>query len=253
MRLHSSRGRHLQNRMIVFGNREVSRAIESGVHFEEIFCTETLWGDLSPSERSCVSNTSAQVFFVEPEVFEKLAYGSRIGVLVGTAERPDTSFASLRGQLVSQKDSSLVLVLQAIEKPGNLGAILRSADACGVDAVLCADPLTDFFHPNVIRSSTGVVFQMPLISGTTLEVQDWLTARDFSVFTAMLENASSFYKADLTGKVALVLGNEAKGLAKSWVGLGYSAVKLPMLGQADSLNVSVTASVMMYEAMRQRS
>lgn len=239
--------------MIVFGNREVSRAIESGVHFEEIFCTETLWDDLFPSERSYVSNSEAQLFFVVPEVFEKLAYGSRTSALIGTAERPDTSFDSLQGQLVSQKDFSLVLVLQAIEKPGNLGAIVRSADACGIDAVLCADPLTDFFHPNVIRSSTGVVFQMPLISGTTLEIQDWLKARDFSVFTAMLKNASSFYEADLTGKVALVLGNEAKGLAESWVGKGYSPVKLPMRGQADSLNVSVTASVMMYEAMRQRS
>ena len=253
IRLHSSRGRQLQNRMIVFGNREVSRAIESGVHFEEVFCTETLWDALSPSEKNCVTNSGVQLFFVVPEVFEKLAYGSRTSTLIGTAKRPDTSFNSLSSQFASQKDFSLVLVLQSIEKPGNLGAIVRSADACGIDAVLCADPLTDFFHPNAIRSSTGVVFQMPLISGTTPEIQDWLSAREFSVFTAMLENASSFYDSDLTGKVALVLGNEAKGLAESWSAKGYSPVKLPMRGQADSLNVSVTASVMMYEAMRQRS
>mgnify|MGYP003774385291 CR=1 FL=1 len=253
IRLHSSRGRQVQNRMIVFGNREVARAIESGIEFEEIFCTETLWDDLDPGIRSCVSKSEAKVFFVVPEVFEKLAYGSRTSTLVGTAERPSTSFDSLGDQLASQKDLSLVLVLQAIEKPGNLGAILRSADACGIDAVLCADPLTDFFHPNVIRSSTGVVFQMPLVSGTTPEIQDWLASQEFGVFTAMLENASCFYEAELTGKVALVLGNEAKGLGENWVDQAYSSVKLPMRGQADSLNVSVTASVMMYEAMRQRS
>lgn len=253
IRLHSSRGRQAQNRIIVFGNREVTRAIESGLQLQEIFCTETLWNSLPSAERSCVSKSDARLSFVVPEVFEKLAYGSRTSALIGTADRPETSFDSPCFQLRTGGGLSLVLVLQSIEKPGNLGAILRSADACGVDAVLCADPLTDFFHPNVIRSSTGVVFQMPLISGTTPEIQDWLAGQGFCVFTAMLENATSFYEAELTGSVALVLGNEATGLGESWMGKNYSAVKLPMRGQADSLNVSVTASVMMYEAMRQRS
>ncbi|MGY8748047.1 MAG: TrmH family RNA methyltransferase [Pirellulales bacterium] len=253
IRLHASRGRQLQKRIIVFGNREVSRAIESGVQFEEIFCTEELWDKLLPMERSHVSNSAAQLFFVVPEVFEKLAYGSRTGNLIGIAARPATSFDSLAAHLSFQGELSIVLVLQSIEKPGNLGAIVRTADACGIDAIICADPLTDFFHPNVIRSSTGVVFQMPLVSGTTPEIQDWLEQQEFKVFTAMLENASNFYQADLTGKVALVLGNEAKGLGKNWTAEQYLPVKLPMQGQADSLNVSVTGSVMMYEAMRQRT
>lgn len=252
IRLHSSRGRQLQNRIIVFGNREVSRAIEAGIRFEEIFCTETLWNDLAPAEQSCVTKSQAKVFFVVPEVLEKLAYGSRTSTLIGTAERPRTSLDTLSEQLAPQKEISLVLVLQSIEKPGNLGAMLRSADACGIDAVLCADPLTDFFHPNAIRSSTGVVFSMPLVSACTPEIQEWLAKQEFGVFTAMLENASCFYETDLTGRVALVLGNEAKGLEENWSGRDYSPVKLPMRGQADSLNVSVTASVMMYEAMRQR-
>lgn len=244
IRLHSSRGRQNQNRMIVFGEREVTRALESGVAFEELFFEESFVPDRLSIP--LIEKNRTGLFSLPTQLFEKIGYGDRADGVVGVAIRPSSSIDQL-----SIPSNSLVVVVEAIEKPGNLGAIVRTADACGVSAVLLADPITDFFHPNSIRSSTGTVFGMPVASGASADVQAWLAQNDLSVYTAMLHGATDFFHTKIENHAAIVLGNEAKGLSDAWNQPEYHPVKLPMCGRADSLNVSVTASVMIYEAKRQ--
>lgn len=229
----------------MFGSREVERAIESRVALDEIFVSSEV-DDAMIANLTRDATDSSQIFRLTPDVYSKLAYGDRTDGVIATGMRPSTRLEDL------SNEASLVLVLQAIEKPGNLGAIVRSADGAGVCAVVLVDSLTDFFHPNSIRASTGAVFSMNLAASSSQAVQTWLADNDFTVHTAMLDNATDFYGADLTGNVAIVLGNEANGLDAQWKCDSFSPVKLPMLGNADSLNVSVTASILVYEAMRQR-
>lgn len=253
IRLHSSRGRQSQGRIIVFGTREVERAIGAGIDFEEIFFADAETDELVGSIAAKTAGTATRLIYLDEDVFAKIAYGDRTDGVVGVAARPKTNLERVDPHPAGVPNSGLVMVVQAIEKPGNIGAIIRTADACGVAAVICADPLTDVFHPNSIRASTGTVFSVPVATGSSEQVQNWLREHEFQVLTARLDNATDFFQSDLTGNIAIVVGNEAKGLDQQWSREGYTAVRLPMLGQADSLNVSVTASVMMYEAMRQRN
>jgi TrmH family RNA methyltransferase len=251
LRLHSSRGRQSLGKIIVFGTREVNRAIGAGVEFDELFFSDAEPEEMLSQFVPRTSGHATRLIRVADDVFAKIAYGDRIDEVIGIATRPATKLDNLK--LPQSEDGcSLVLVVQAIEKPGNIGAIIRTADACGVAAVISADPLTDVFHPNSIRSSTGTVFHLPLATGSSSQVQAWLRENRFRVFVALLDHASDFFQAELTGNVALVLGNEASGLDEQWRQSDFNPVKLPMKGQADSLNVSVTSAVMMYEAMRQR-
>jgi TrmH family RNA methyltransferase len=247
IRLHSSRGRQIQGRIIVFGIREVTRAVQAGVVFDDLFICEAI----SPPDLAALENqtqgSETRLSMLTTDVFSKINYGDRDSGVVGVGPRPNTELNQL-----SLQEPLFVVVAQAIEKPGNLGAIIRTADACAVSCVLLADPVTDSFHPNSIRSSTGTVFGMPTATGSTKEIQNWLQANQCRVLTAVLENAKNCFAADLTGNVAIVVGNEANGLSNEWMNKDYSPVKLPMQGRADSLNVSVTASVMIYEATRQR-
>jgi RNA methyltransferase, TrmH family len=146
----------------------------------------------------------------------------------------------------------LVLVIEALEKPGNLGAVLRSADGAGVDAVIAASPRTDLFNPNAIRASAGTVFSVPLAAASSGDVMAWLRRNGIRVVAARVEAERAYTDADLRGPVAIALGAETDGLTDAWSGDGVEAVNLPMLGMADSLNVSVTAAVLAYEARRQR-
>jgi len=237
LKLHSSRGRKDQNRMIIFGRREFERAAAAKIDFLEVFVRE----DADPEISSLVeSSASAETLIasVSPEVFSKLMFGERSDFVIGIAQRPSTLISELKFS-----NPGFVLVLQAIEKPGN---------ASSAAAVLLADCETDFYHPNSIRASTGAVFSLPLASGTSQEIQEWISANQLRVVTAIVEGSTELFDADLTGNIAIVLGNEARGLDHQWKKEKYQPVRLPMLGVADSLNVSVTASVMMYETVRQQ-
>ena len=257
MRLHSSRGRQKQQRIIVFGYREVERAIKAGIHFEEMMLSPERLDDrrLDIRKSPGVAET-AMIHLAEP-LFEKLSFGDRVDGVIGIAARPETSLSNLSTRIAAEIEqggnkSSIVLVMEAIEKPGNFGAISRSADACGADALLIADPLTDVFHPNSIRSSVATVFSVPLACAGVNEIQNWLAENDYQILVATPEAESSLYNSDLDGRIAFVVGNEARGLGKAWRTQDYRGVKLPMAGIADSLNVSVTASLLMFEAKRQQ-
>lgn len=251
LKLHTSRGRQKQNRIIVFGVREITRAISAGLSFVELFVDAD--GELAqiPTRIDALLNrqlTSQQtkLFSLTGQLFEKLSYGDRSSNLVGIADRPTTTLTNLRAQ-----DRSLLVVLESIEKPGNLGAIARSADGSGAAGLLIADSLTDIFHPNAVRSSMGAVFSVPVACGASAEICQWLAKNGYSILVATPEAESSLYETDLTGRIAIVFGNEARGLSATWRSENLNGVRIPMQGIADSLNVSVTASLMMYEWRRQ--
>lgn len=250
MSLHRSRGRKKQNRIAIFGSREIARALMSGVSAEEIFICESHADPSSVSQIRELITDESVMCSIEEDLFAKVCFGQRHDGLIMTAQRPEQSI-----ELVFEHvpPNALIAVVEAIEKPGNLGAILRSADGAGIDAVLVANPLTDWFHPNAIRSSLGTCFSMPGCVGDSTPIRERLLSQGYRIVVADLAGAKDFYELELTGKTALVLGNEAQGVSDVWRGTSVQAAKLPMLGIADSLNVSASAAVMFYEARRQRS
>ena len=149
-------------------------------------------------------------------------------------------------------ENPLVVVLESVEKPGNLGAVLRSADAAGADAVLCCDPLTDLWNPNLIRASIGAVFTVPCVACSSQEAIAWLKARGIRILTAQLQDSSLYYDCDMTAGTAIVMGTEATGLTQQWREAADAHIRIPMLGRLDSLNVSVSAAILLFEAVRQR-
>jgi TrmH family RNA methyltransferase len=152
-----------------------------------------------------------------------------------------------------QSGNPLVLVLESVEKPGNLGAVLRTADACGVDAVLVCDPLTDLFNPNLIRASLGGIFTMQVVACSDEDALDWLHKKGISILTAQLQDSLWYYETDMIRPCAIVMGTESTGLSGFWRDVSDAKIKIPMLGHMDSLNVSVSAAVLCYEAIRQRN
>jgi RNA methyltransferase, TrmH family len=255
LKLHTSRGRQTQNRILVIGRREVSRALRAGLAFEELMLVDSApVGERDFAQMlEQVQKDSTRISSVANRMFEKLAYGDREATIIGIALRPPTGLDRLSQVSAGGESGALVLVLEALEKPGNLGAIARSADAGGASAILMADTRTDIFHPNAIRSSVATVFSVPIGCGTTAEVQAWLSRHGFQVCYATPEASRSLFQANLTGKVAIVIGNEAQGISGSWRTEPAMGIHVPMVGIGDSLNASVTASLMIYEAYRQRT
>ena len=240
VRLHTSRGRKQQNRIIIFGAREIQRAIVSGVQIASLFV------DSDSDLPAGLDADGFETIQVTEDVFQKLAYGNRAEGMVAVAERPIMSLEQFR------QNDGLVLVAESIEKPGNLGAIFRTADATAAGGIIVSEPVCDVFHPNAIRNSTGTTFSLPTAVATNEQTIAWLRENDYRVLVATPERADDLYHTRLNGRCAVVVGNEANGLSGTWMQGNFSRVKLPMSGVADSLNVSVTAAVMMYEALRQK-
>jgi RNA methyltransferase, TrmH family len=233
---------------VVDGAREVRRALEAGAPVEEAFvCIPLLQGEDARVALDRLEERAIPVSTTSPTVFEKLAFGERAEGILAVVRIPSTSLHEL--QLPPEP---LVVVLEGVEKPGNLGAVLRSADGAGADALILASGRTDPFNPNVIRASAGTAFSVPLAAAPTDEVVVWLRERGVRIVAARVNAGIDYSGADLRGPVAIALGSEAAGLTTAWSVDGIEPVSLPMLGVADSLNVSVTAAVLLYEARRQR-
>lgn len=245
--LRTRRGRKKQGRIIIDGVREVSRAVESGVELVELFVCPEACGEDGRELVAGVSDRTVDVLTVSPDVFHKLAFGSRIEGIVAVARRPQNSLES-----VHVAEDALVAVLDGVEKPGNVGAVLRSADAAGLSAMV-VDGGTDLYNPNVIRASLGAIFTLPVYAAGRDETLAWLRQHDMNVFTTRVDGAVGYTEASYRGRCAIVLGNEAEGLSDVWMGDDITAVSLPLLGTVDSLNVSTTAAVLFYEALRQRN
>lgn len=247
-RLRDARDRRRAGRYLINGARELLRAIESRVALETVFyCHELCRTADSQAVLARLNALSIECCEVAPRVLEKLAFGDRAEGVLAVAMTPKT-----RLDQIQLPPSPLVAVLSGLEKPGNIGAVLRSADAAGLSAVIVADGQVDLFNPNCIRASLGTIFEMPLATASSPETLDWLRANGLSIFAALPTAELEYTRANFAGPIALVLGSEAEGLSSLWHAPGVTGIRLPMLGLADSLNVSATAAVLFYEALRQR-
>ncbi|MCR4860239.1 MAG: RNA methyltransferase [Bacteroidales bacterium] len=188
-----------------------------------------------------------KVFEVSKEIYSKISYREGTEGVIAEVRVPERRLEDL-----ALPENPLVMVLESVEKPGNLGAVLRSADAAGADAVLVCDPLTDLWNPNLIRASIGAVFTVPCVACSSQEAIDWLKARGIRILTAQLQDSSLYYDCDMTAGTALVMGTEATGLTDRWRQVADAHIRIPMLGALDSLNVSVSAAILLFEAVRQR-
>jgi len=247
-RLRDGRDRTRQGLILIDGVREIQRAHQAGVQIHEVFCC------LAPSDgegRGLVQALEAagsEVLGVAPPVFAKLAYGQREQGIVAVAAPPRLTLDQL-----TWTGDALVVVLERVEKPGNLGAVVRTADAAGASAVIVADGATDLYNPNAIRASLGTLFTVPVCAASSQDALQWLRRRGLRIFTARVDAAVPYTQVSYREPAAIVLGSEAEGLTERWQGADMTAVALPMRGVADSLNVSTTAAVVLYEALRQRT
>lgn len=255
-KLREARQRKKMGLTLIDGRREIAYAIRAGVKLEQLFLRAH-----GPCGDDAASRSFDRSQFARPEllveevptaqvidsVLDKIAFGDRRTEAVAIARIPSRQLASL-----SLPSNGLVLVAHRIEKPGNLGAIARSADATGVDAVLMSQLLCDPYNPNAIRASQGTIFSFPLATGSTQEIRELLVAKGYRILTACVDASTDYWDANLTGPVAIVVGNEASGLGSDWTSDDVEEVRLPMRGVADSLNVSVAAAALLFEAARQR-
>lgn len=248
VRLRDRRERERTGLTLVDGARELLRALEAGVELDHVFACEDL---VHTADAELVLDRlrtrHATVIDVTETVLAKVAFGDRSDGLVAVVRAPTTSLADLR-----LPAEPLVVIVESIEKPGNLGAVLRSADGAGANAVIAADPRTDVFNPNAIRASLGTIFTLPVVTATSTDALDWLVAAGVRPVAARVDAPTDYTDAELRGPVALILGSEVGGLTTTWHVPRVEAVRIPMLGVADSLNVSVAAAVLLYEARRQR-
>ena len=229
---------------VVEGRRELMHCIETGFSIDTVFWCPAVEGGTEPMP-SWPSDT--RLYEISKEVYEKVAYrGSTEGVIAEVRTR------QLTLEELQLPERPLIVVVERVEKPGNLGAILRSADAAGVDAVIVCDPLTDLYNPNLVRSSVGAVFSVPCVACSSEACITFLKAHSIQILTAQLQDSELYYDTDMQRATAIVMGTEATGLTDAWRQAADAHIRIPMLGRVDSLNVSVSAAILMFEAVRQR-
>lgn len=247
-RLRDRRHRDAAGLTLVDGEREVRRALDAGVGVVEAYiCEPLLAGEDARAALDAIAAHDIPTISTTEAAFAKIAFGDRADGLVAVIRIP-----SMRLDDLALPDEPLIVVIEGVEKPGNLGAVLRSADGAGVDALIAASPRTDLMNPNAIRASAGTIFSMPIASAPTDEVIDWLQRRSVPIVATLVEAETLYTDADLSGPLAIAFGSEADGLTDAWRTAEITGIHLPMLGTADSLNVSVSAAVVLYEARRQR-
>ena len=248
VKLRNRRERDESGVFLIEGFRELTRAVDSGLVVREVYvCPDLFLGDNEDAliERAVAGGAERVVF--GSSAFRKVSYRDRPEGLIGLA---DQFPASLDG--LSLSANPLILVVESIEKPGNLGTMLRTADAAGVDAVIVCEPTTDPFNPNVVRASLGCLFLVPLAISSTPEAIDWLAERGIRTFSATPAAVLPHWRADFRGPSAIAIGSEQYGLTETWLQNG-ELIRIPMGGQVDSLNAAMAAGVALFEAVRQRS
>ncbi|HEX3870728.1 MAG TPA: RNA methyltransferase [Pirellulales bacterium] len=248
-KLRERRHRKRTGHCLIDGARELLRALDAGVPIVEAFvCRDMIDSGEQQTAVERLEASIATVWETAINVFAKLAFGDRTEGVIAVVETPQRTLDSLQ-----LSKTPLVAVLEGVEKPGNLGAVLRSADAAGVSALIAADPATDLYNPNTIRASMGTIFTVPTVAASAEETLAWLRTHQLAIVAARTDAQRLYHEIDLSHPTAIVLGSEARGLSDLWTAGDITPARLPMLGVADSLNVSVSAAVMFYEALRQRS
>ena len=249
VRLRERRERDEVGLFLVEGYREVRRALEKGVRLSELyFSPDWFLGENEPALIEQARQAGAQLFELSKEAFTKCAYRDRPDGLLAVAPQWKHALADLK-----LSTPPFLLVVESIEKPGNLGTILRSADAAGVDAVIVCDAVTDIFNPNVVRSSTGVLFSVPVVVAGSEAVHAWLKEKCVRIIATTPDTPNIYTKVELVGPLAIVMGSEQYGLSEFWLKESDLTVRIPMAGQADSLNVAMATIITLFEAVRQRN
>lgn len=242
--LEKPRERRKQQLFVIEGKKEIGLALEAGYKIGNLFFCEDI---ISLDELNSLRVSEKFLIRVTKEVFDKIAIRENSGGVIAVAEMKPHKL----NQITLSKNP-LVLVLESVEKPGNLGAILRTADAAGIDAVIICDPQTDFYNPNVIRSSIGCVFSVPVASASSEETIHWLQEKNISIYCTYLKASHHYHLMDYTKPSAIVMGTEASGLSDIWVTKSTANIIIPMGGKIDSMNVSTATAVVVFEAKRQR-
>ena len=244
--------RRKEGLFVVEGRREVEHCVASGYEVESLFINKKLVDEATTSSllstlSSQFSIHSSQFSILSSQLYEKVAYrGSTEGVIAIMKAK------SRRLQDLQLSKNPLIVILESVEKPGNLGAVLRSADAALADAVIVCDPLTDLYNPNLIRSSIGAIFTVPTVACSSDECIRFLKERNIQILTAQLQDSHLYYDTPMTQGTAIVMGTESTGLTDLWRQAATAHIRIPMLGRLDSLNVSVSAAILLFEAVRQR-
>ncbi len=245
--LEKPKARKEQNRLVIEGVREISLALSGGFRISDLFYCQEI---CSPSDlRSFEENIpeSARKTEVSAGVFNRMAYRENSGGVIALSEPRRLAFSDL-----NLRKKPLILVLETVEKPGNLGALLRTADAAGLDAVIICDPQTDIYNPNAIRSSIGCIFTIPVITTTSGEAILRMRSAGIKIFGTALTADHFYHETDFNQPAAIIMGSEANGLSQVWLEGADDLIKIPMNGKIDSMNVSASAAVVVFEAMRQR-
>ncbi len=236
--------RRKEKLFVIEGEREILLALEARYEFVYVFVCENLF-----KNKALLNSFSAdKLIFVNQEVYSKIAYRDDSEGIIAIAKNKDLSL----NKLVIDQNAPLLLVAENIEKPGNIGAMLRTADAAGVDAFVLVSPRSDIYNPNVIRASIGTVFSVQIAVSDFLEFANFIRSRNIRLFAATLQNSNPYYLEDYTGSCAIVVGSEAEGLTEQMRQLAHKEIIIPMRGRIDSMNVSVSAAILVYEAIRQR-
>jgi TrmH family RNA methyltransferase len=240
-----AKARKQSGTFLIEGLREIELAIQGGYELETVlFLPELI------SEKQITKFTKNQIPTIEinKEVYQKLAYRDTTEGILAVAKTKSMQLSDLK-----LTDNPLILIAEAPEKPGNIGALLRTADAANLDAVIIANPKSDLYNPNIVRSSVGGLFTNQIATGTTAEIIDFLKSKKINFYCATLQNATPYHKQDYTTPTALVVGTEATGLTQEWRDHATQNIIIPMQGAIDSMNVSVAAAVLIFEAKRQRN
>ena len=238
-----SKARKQSGIFLIEGKREIEIAMKGGYEVETILFLPELISEVEARKLS----KSAELIEISKEVYQKLAYRDTTEGILALAKTKSLQLSDLK-----LSENPLILVTEAPEKPGNIGALLRTADAANLDAVIIANPKSDLYNPNIVRSSVGCLFTNQIATGTTDEIITFLKERKIAIYCATLQNSTSYHTQDYTTPTALVVGTEATGLTEEWRKAATQNIIIPMQGEIDSMNVSVAAAILIFEAKRQR-
>lgn len=245
VRLRERKERNASGLFIIEGYRELLRAIDAGHPINELYICPDLF--LGTNEDSLIKRCSAELFECSEAAFRKISYRDRPDGLLAIAPVQAKTL-----EQIQPSENPFFIVAEAIEKPGNLGTILRSSDAVGLDGLIVCDRCTDIHNPNVVRASVGTLFTVPVIETSSREAIDWLKQNGIAVAAATPAAEKLYTEVDLSGPIAIAVGTEQLGLSKMWMEEADIQVRIPMRGQADSLNVATATTLLLYEVLRQR-
>lgn len=239
-----AKSRKQSGTFLIEGKREIELAIKGNYELETVLFLPEL---ISEEQLSKLSKSQINLIEINKEVYQKLAYRDTTEGIIAVAKTKSLALQDLK-----LPENPLILVMESIEKPGNIGAMLRTCDAANIDAVIIANPKTDLYNPNIVRSSVGCLFTNQIATGSTEDVIQFLKEKNIAIFGATLQDSNFYHTQDYTIPTALVVGTEATGLTQAWRDAATQNVIIPMQGEIDSMNVSVASAILLFEAKRQR-